>query len=300
MKHWLAHHVHSLKLALRRLLGAPLATAFSILVIGVALSLPTSLYVALVNLQRLAGDVTHGGEITLYLKARTDESAGRRLAESLGKRAGIARAEFVSREQGLKWLEQGGMGDLLAGLTDNPLPHVISLMPTHADAETMARLAEEISKRPEVDHVALDGEWARRLDALLGFGETLAAILAGILGLALATITGNTIRLQIYALREEIEVSRLIGATDRFIRRPFLYFGAAQGLLGGGAGLAIVYAMKAALATHVDRLAAAYGSQFPITGPNPLEILVILATATFLGLLGAYLSVGHALRRLDR
>jgi cell division transport system permease protein len=300
MKHWFAHHAHSLKLALRRLAGAPFAAAFSILVIGVALSLPAGLYLTLVNLQRLTGDATRAGEITLYLKARIDDATGRRLSDSLDKRPDIDRAEFVSREQGLKWLEQGGMGDLLAGLTDNPLPHVINLAPNRTDAESMTRLADEIGKRPEVDHVALDGEWARRLDALLSFGETLAAILAGILGLALATITGNTIRLQIYALRDEIEVSRLIGATDRFIRRPFLYYGALQGLLGGGAGWAIVITMKTVLAGHVERLAAAYGSHFPIHGPTPLETLAMISATTILGLIGAYLAVGHALRRIDR
>ncbi len=300
MKVWLTHHWHSIKLALQRLGDAPYAAAFSILVIGVALSLPVGLFVALTNVQRLAGQAPTDPEITAFLKVGIDEADARKLADTLKTRAEVASVTFISREQGLKALEQGGLADLLAGLDKNPLPHALSITPKHPDPSAMEALAAEVRKRPEVEHASLDSDWAKRLAALMRFGTSLVWMLAGILGLALAAITGNTIRLQIYALRQEIEVSRLIGATDRFIRRPFLYFGAMQGLLGGIAGWAMVTAAKIGLTGHVDRLAAAYGTEFPLSGLGLTETLAMLGTTTLLGLIGAYLAVNHSLSQLDR
>lgn len=300
MKVWLTHHWHSLALALRRLTESPFAASFSILVIGVALSLPTGLYLSLTNIQRLAGQTSTDPRITVFLKAEIDAARGHQLAEHLNTNAAVANVAFISREQGLKSLEQGGLADLLAGLESNPLPHAISVTPKPSEAEAIEQLAADLRKRPEIDHVTLDSDWAKRLTALMRFGETLVWMLAGILGLALAAITGNTIRLQIYALRQEIEVSRLIGATDRFIRRPFLYYGALQGLLGGVAGWAMIMAAKLGLAKHVDKLASAYGTEFPLIGLDLVETLAMLATATLLGLIGAYLAVNHSLRQIDR
>jgi cell division transport system permease protein len=299
MKAWLTHHWHSFMLSLQRFGDAPFAAVLSILVIGVALSLPAGLYLALANLQRLAGQAPTDPDIAVFLKSNIDEAGARRLVDTLKHRPDVAKATFISREQGLKSLEQGGLGNLLAGMEGNPLPHAINLTPNATDPEAIERLASELRKRAEVEQVLLDSDWAKRLTALMRFGQTALWMLAGILGLALAAITGNTIRLQIYALRQEIEVSRLIGATDRFIRRPFLYFGALQGLLGGVAGWAMVTAAKLALAGHVDQLAAAYGTQFPLHGLNLIETGIMLGAATLLGHLGAYLAVNHSLSRLD-
>jgi cell division transport system permease protein len=299
IKAWLGHHGHSLGLALRRLVHTPFATAMNVLVIGIALSLPLGLYVVLGNLQRLAHDAPKDPEITVFLKPGVGEAAGRALGERIGKQANVASASFISREQGLKSLEQSGLGELLAGLDNNPLPHAIAILPDSTTPETIEALAETLRKLPEAEHVSLDSDWAKRLSALLRFGTAIVWMLAGILALALAAITGNTIRLQIYALRDEIEVSRLIGATDRFIRRPFLYFGAMQGLLGGIAGWALLSAALLAVSGHVDQLAAAYGTQFPLAGLAPLEILILLGASTVLGLVGAYLAVGYSLSRLD-
>lgn len=299
MKVWFTHHWHSLKLALQRLGEAPFAAAFSILVIGVALSLPVGLYVTLNNVQRLAGQTPTDPEITVFLKVGIDETEARKLADTLKSRPGVTAVRFISREEGLNSLREGGLSDLLAGLENNPLPHALSLTPKNADAEAMETLASEIRKRADVDRVTLDSDWAKRLSALMHFGATLVWMLAGVLGLALAAITGNTIRLQIYALRQEIEVSRLIGATDRFIRRPFLYYGALQGLLGGLAGWAMIFGARLGLSGHVDQLAAAYGTRFPLHGLGAIETLAMLGAATLLGLIGAYLAVNHSLRQLD-
>lgn len=298
MNAWIEHNSHSFRLALQRLFATPFTSLVSILVIGVAASLPTSLYVLLANADRAAEGLQDRTEITLFLRADTDRDDGRKLAVDLSRRTDLAKARFVDKEDGLRKLQDSGLGDLTAGLTDNPLPHVVVLSPKQADPAALDKLSAELEKLPAVERVAADREWARRLDAMLRFGRDLVWMLSAVLGLALAAVTGNTIRLQIFAAREEIEVSRLIGATDRFIRRPFLYYGTLQGLAGGAAAWAMVLGGLAVLEGSVSRLGTAYGTQFSLTGLGPLESATLLGTAAVLGFAGAFLAVRHTLRRL--
>ena len=299
MRAWFEHSLHSLGLALRRLRETPFASLLSILVIGVALSLPASLYVALVNIDRLAGGVETRPEITLFLKVGLSEAEGRQLADNLSRRADLRGVRFVTREEGLQRLKNSGLEDIAAGLDSNPLPDTIIVTAAQAAPADLERLANSLKARPEVEHLAMDRDWAKRLAALLDFGLNLVLMLAALLGLALAAITGNTIRLQIYALRDEIEVSRLIGATDRFIRRPFLYFGALQSLLGGLAGWAIVTAWVTLLERSLAPLAVAWGIRIRLEGLSPADSASLLAASILLGLLGAYLAVNHSLRKFD-
>lgn len=299
MKAWLEHNLHSLGLAIQSLKAQPFASLFSVLVIGIALSLPAGLYIALVNLDRMAGGVQTRPELSLFLKPSLDEERGRQVARRLAERADVAKARFVTREEGLKRMREAGLADLTAGLTENPLPDAIVVTAAQTAPEDMDRLATELRSLPEVDRLIVDADWARRLSALLGFGHELVILLAGLLGVALAAITGNTIRLQIYAAREEIEVSRLIGATDRFIRRPFLYFGTLQGLLGGLAGWTIVSGGLLVLESALDRLAVAWGSQLALQGLGLIDSVVMLASTALLGFLGAFLAVNHSLGKLQ-
>lgn len=299
MKAWFEHNLHSLGLALQTLKDAPFASLFSILVIGIALSLPTGLYLALVNLDRMAGGAQTRPELSMFLKPGLDEDQGRQLARRLAERADIAKARFVTKADGLKRLHEAGLSDLTAGLTENPLPDAIVITAAQTDPGAVERLAVELKSLSEIDRLIVDSDWARRLAALIDFGQELVLLLAALLGLALAAITGNTIRLQIYAAREEIEVSRLIGATDRFIRRPFLYFGALQGLLGGLAGWAIVSGGLQALESALERLAIAWGSQLTLHGLGLVESTILLASAALLGFIGAFLAVNHSLRTLQ-
>lgn len=299
MKTWLTHHLHSLRTAVGRLTGTPLASLFTILVIGIALSLPTGLYLALANLQRVAGALGSETEITLFLKVDTGTEQAHALARSLEQRDDIRAVRFIDREEGLRKLQDSGLNDVIAGLPGNPLPHTLLVTPREQGAAGLEGLASQLAKLPQVDRVNLDAEWARRLSALMGLGRDVVAMLAVLLGLALAAITGNTIRLQIYAQRDEIEVARLIGATDRFIRRSFLYFGAIQGLSGGIAAWLLTSMAALLMQDSVSRLAASYGSSFLIAGLSWQDSGILLATSSLLGLLGAYLAVGHTLRSLN-
>jgi cell division transport system permease protein len=298
MKAWLDHNLHSLGLAVKRMGESPFAALFSILVIGIALSLPAGLYVALKNADRLAGNQTSQPEITLFLKSDLSQDRGQQLTQQLAGMEGVARARFVSRDEGLKHLQDAGLSDLTAGLSENPLPDAIIVTARDTGATAMERLAEQFKPLPGVDHLVMDTDWARRLAALLDFGRHLVWLMAGLLGLALAAITGNTIRLQIYAARDEIEVSRLIGATHRFIRRPFLYFGALQGLLGGLAGWLIVTGGLKALAGSLNQLALAWSGNLNLLGLGLSEGALLLAASSLLGFIGAFLAVNHSLRRM--
>lgn len=299
MKAWIDHNLHSLRLALSRLRATPYATLFSVLVIGVALSLPAGLYALLANAERAAGALRNLPEINLFLHDDVSAAKGRQLAEQLAHRPDLANVHFIDKEEGLRGMADSGLADIAAGLPENPLPHAISVAPVDVTPASLERLATELAALPGVEHLSMDADWAKRLAAILKFGNDLVWMLAALLGFALAAITGNTIRLQIYALREEIEVSRLIGATDRFIRRPFLYFGALQGLFGGLAGWGLVSLGLMVVDRSATRLAAAYGSQFHFTGLGLPESFLLVGSSALLGFIGAYLAVGFSLRSID-
>lgn len=297
---WYEHNSHSLRQAVRRLLDMPIASLVSILVIGVAASLPASLYVLLANANRAASGMRDQAEITVFLRADSSREDAQKLARELARRPDLSKTRVIDKDEGLRSLQSGDLGDLTAGLTDNPLPHAIVALPKQSDAATLDTLAQELKRLPQVEQVIADRDWAKRLDAILRFGEDVVWVLAAALGLALAAVTGNTIRLQIYAARDEIEVSRLIGATERFVRRPFLYFGTLQGLLGGLAAWGMVSGILAIMAGSVARLTTAYGSNFVLIGMGPLGALSLLAISGLLGFIGAFLAVGHTLRLLEK
>lgn len=300
MKAWLAHHLHSLKIATERFRATPLATLFTVLVIGVAVALPAGLYALLSNLDRAAGDVKPVPELTLFLHQDQQETEGVALGARLRNDADILDTRFVSREHGIRQLEAAGLGDITAGLPENPLPHTLIITPRTTDPLTLDALRTRLASDPAVERVLMDLNWIKRLNALMDLGRDLVFLLAALLGLALAAITANTIRLQIYAQKAEIEVAQLIGATDRFIRRPFLYFGGIQGLCGGLAGWSIVVLGGSSIDGSVAQVAAAYGADFHLGGFGFAELLPLLGISMALGWLGAYFAVGQALRQMAR
>jgi cell division transport system permease protein len=299
MKAWLVHHLHSLRTAVDQFRASPLATLFTVLVIGVAVALPAGLYVLLTNLDRAAGGVKPQAELTLFMKASVNEPQGRELASRLAQDSDIAKVLFISRTEGIGKLEAAGLADITAGLPDNPLPHTLVITPKEASAPALEALAARLSPLDETERVLVDTAWIKRLAALMALGQDLVFILAAMLGLALAAITANTIRLQIYAQKDEIEVARLIGATDRFIRRPFLYFGGIQGLVGGLAGWSVILVGLQLIEASVSQAAQAYGVGFALSGLSAVELLALLGASTLLGWLGAFFAVAQTLRKVE-
>ncbi len=299
MVSWLRHQKHALGSALRRLRAQPVTTLLTALAMGVAISLPSGLYLGLINLSRLAGDLPAQPEISVFLDARVATAQQSAIATRL-KQPDIAAARFVSRDEALSDLIAAqDLGDVTTGLPSNPLPDAWVVRPRDTTREGMTRIAAELGALPGVAETHLDSQWADRLQAALALGRAGVALLAALFAIALVAISGNAIRALVLARRDEIQVSRLIGATDRYIRRPFLYLGALQGLLGGLAAGAVLAGAGLWLRTPVEHLSGLYGSSFHLLPPSATEIAVVLGLTTLFGWLGAWLSVMRSLRQVE-
>lgn len=300
MKIWLIQHVRVLLFTLRRLFATPLSSLLNILVIGIALSLPMGLYVLLQNVQGLAEQVAGTPQISVFLSLDSDKEDVARIGKQLKQHEAVGRVEFVPRDRALEQLKQTtGLADVIGGLTQNPLPDAYVVHPNKAGAQALEALRDELQKWPGLEHVQLDSAWAHKLEALLKFGRMAVLILAVLLSFALAAVTFNTIRLQILTQRDEIEVSKLIGATNAFIRRPFLYFGLLQGLLGGAAAWAIITVSLHLLNGSLASLAQLYASSFMLHPPSASDSLTLLLFSAYLGWLGAWLSVAQHLWQIE-
>ena len=296
---WLRHQKRALGLALGRLRAQPVTTLLTALAMGVAISLPSGLYLGLANLSRLAGDLPAQPEISVFLDPGIATAQQSAITARL-KQPDIATARFVSRDEALSDLIAAqDLGDVTAGLAGNPLPDAWVVRPRDTTRTAMTRIATELGALPGVAETHLDSQWADRLQAALALGRAGVALLATLFAIALAAISGNAIRALVLARRDEIQVSRLIGATDRYIRRPFLYLGALQGLLGGLAAGAVLAGAALWLRAPVAQLSGLYGSSFQLLPPTALEIAVVLGLTTLFGWLGAWLSVARSLRQTE-
>lgn len=299
MTGWLSQHFRALLFSLRRILSTPLSSLFNALVIGVALSLPAGVYVLLQNVQGLADRAVGAPQVSVFLSLSASREDAARIGKLLKQDAAVEHADFVPRDQALEHLRQTtGLADVIGGLAQNPLPDAYVVHPHKTDAQTLETLRDEIRKWPKVEHVQLDSAWAHKLDALVDFGRMAVLMLAALLSFALLAVTFNTIRLQILTRHDEIAVAKLIGATDGFIRRPFLYFGLLQGLLGGAVAWGIIAAGVGSLAGRLAGVAQLYASDFTLHALSAGDSAMLLLFSACLGWLGAWLSVAQHLRRI--
>ena len=221
MKNWLVQHLRVLLFTVHRLLATPVASLLNILVIGIALSLPTGMYVLLQNIQGLAEQVAGRPQISVFLSMDSSKDDISHIGKQLKQHEAVGLVEFVPRDQALEQLKRTtGLADVVGGLTQNPLPDAYIVYPKISGSQALEALRDELQKWPKLEHVQLDSAWARKLEALLKFGRLAVVILAVLLSFALVAVTFNTIRLQILTQRDEIEVSRLIGATNSLSAAP--------------------------------------------------------------------------------
>lgn len=301
MSNWLIAHRNALLQALQRLLAAPVNTLLSLLGIGIALALPAGGYLLLTQVAGLSQGAAATPQITLFLPVAAERKAAEAVAARLKARPDIARTQLLMREDTLARMKGAeGLGDAIATLPQNPFPDAIVATPADDSPATMEALARELRQWKEVEHVQVDADWARRLAAFVRLAKTGLFLLAGLLGIGLATITFNTIRLQLLTRHAEVEVSRLLGATDAFISRPFLWYGGLLGLLGGCAAWLIVVAAVLWLRLPVSELAALYGIDLMLASPAGGYSGVLLFGATLLGWLGAAFSMQWHLRHHER
>jgi cell division transport system permease protein len=296
MRHALAQIIG----VLRRMFASKLAGILNIMVIGIALSLPVGLYVLLQNAQGLVAQLSGTPQISLFMSMDAKVDDADKLRKQLEQHPAIARVEFVSRAQALEQLKQStGLADVIGGLNHNPLPDAFIVYPKQGEAQALDELRVELAKLPKVEQAQLDSAWAYKLEALLKFGRMMVLILASLLSLALIAITFNTIRLQILTQRDEIEVAKLIGATNGFIRRPFLYFGALQGLFGGIMAWFIIALSLLLLNHQLNALTQLYASQFILHPLSLGDSLTLLLFSMYLGWVGAWLSVARHLSQIE-
>jgi len=297
---WLFAHLDASRDSARRLLRHPFATLLNVAVFGIALALPCGFYVGLDNIARFSRQLTSEPQLSVFLTVNADSRDVKDIEERLARHPAVGEFRFIDRQTALEDLKRAsGMSDVLAELDENPLPHAFVVTGKSADPDVLEALRNEASGWPNVEHVQLDSEWARKLDAALRIGRMLVTLLGVLLSVALVAVTFNTIRLQILTRRDEIEVSKLIGATNQFIRRPFLYLGSLQGLLGG-AGAWLIVAVAVRLVNHE---LTAFGGLFglsPRLGYMSLQqTTVLLALAALLGWLGAWMSVSRHLWQIE-
>jgi cell division transport system permease protein len=296
MRTWIAAHAAAFANAAHRLASAPFATLLSAVAIGIALSLPLALYVALDQVGGLARHVSRDPTISVFLAPDAGRDEVRSVEQRLRQQPLVADVKHIAPDVALSELERSaGLADVEATLGRNPLPDAF-VATVRGDPAAMQALREEVAAWPRIEHVQSDSQWAQRLHALLQLGRAVVLVLAVLLGALLAAITFNTIRLQILARKEEIEVSKLIGATDGFVRRPFVYLGFLQGLAGGAVALVTVSAGLWVLNRAVATVATLYGTRFGFAGPGWVEGLTVLAGAGLLAAAGAWLSATKYLR----
>ena len=297
MRHALAQNIG----VLRRMFASKLTGILNILVIGIALSLPAGMYVLLQNVQGWVAQFSGTPQVSLFLNMDAKTNDVDKLRKQLEQHPAIARVEFIARAQALEQLKQStGLTDVIGGLNQNPLPDAFIVYPQPRAAQALEALRDELAKLPKVELAQLDSAWAYKLEAMLKFGRIMALILASLLSLALVAITFNTIRLQILTQRDEIEVAKLIGATNGFIRRPFLYFGATQGLLGGIMAWLIITISLLLLNYQLNTLSQLYASQLILHPLSLGDSLTLLLFSMYLGWLGAWLSVARHLSQIEQ
>jgi cell division transport system permease protein len=299
---WLTRHLQTLVGTLGRLSQQPVANLLTILVIGIALALPACLQVLVSNARAVTGDLSNAVDISVYLKRSVTEQQARAVADRIRQRRDVARVELITATDALReFREYSGFGAALDVLADNPLPHTLvvrpgadDLSPAHLDS-----IGRDLKVLPEVELVQLDTAWVQRLEAILDGVRRGIVVAAALLAIGVMVIVGNTIRLDIQNRRAEIEVTKLVGGSDAFVRRPFLYSGVWYGLGGSLVALVIVAVTVLVLGGPVQRITGLYGSDFRLTGLGLPNTMAVLLAGVALGWLGSYIAASRHLRAIE-
>jgi cell division transport system permease protein len=299
---WLAHHYIVLHQAFVQFFTNPIATLMTATVIGIALALPAGLLLLLQNVQYLSKDWGGNVQISLFLSAETTNQQAHQLAAELQQQYNLNHIRVISREEALaEYKALSGFADALQVLEHNPLPPVLVLTPQFSlsQPEQAKILLQQLQNTPMVDVAQYDMLWLQRMFAMLKIIQQAVLLLGFLLALSVLLVVGNTIRLAIYNRREEIEITKLFGATDGFIRRPFLYMGLYYGLSGGIIAWLLVSIALHLLAQPVQELSNLYHNEYNIIGFDIISSLSLLLIGAGLGWIGAWLAVGQHLSRIQ-
>ena len=297
-----ARHTQALLGSVGRLARNPFATALTLLVIGLALALPLALNLFVTNAQTATGGFADAVDMSVYFKTDVALAKAQQLAADARQRSEVAEVKLIPADKALdEFRTYSGFGAALEALKENPLPHVLHVRPKPESSSpgALESLRRYFAAWPEVDIVQIDSEWVMRFNAILDVLRRLLVITAVLLAAGVLAVIGNTIRLEILNRRAEIEVTKLVGGSNSFVRRPFLYTGVLYGLGGAVLGWLIVEAAVAILGQPVATLAQLYGSRYSLQGPTGDEILIVLGAGIVLGWLGAWISAARHLRSIE-
>ncbi len=297
-----ARHGQAFFSSLGRLWREPLANLMTIAVIGIALALPATLYVLLQNVRNISEGWNHNAQITLYLKQSVRSGEVQVLKQQLDLQNNIGKVTYISPQQGLAQFEkQSGFGDILQQLHKNPLPEVLVVQPgTNVSSPLQIHtLLSQLKALPQVELAQLNMGWIKRLFAIINLAEHGALALGAILGIAVILVIGNTIRLSIQNQRDEIEVTKLVGGTNAFVRRPFLYTGIIYGFFGALLAYILVSLLLFWLSAPVAKLAGLYQSSFVLSGFSLFSEEMLFIIGMVLGLVGSWIAVARQLRQIE-
>lgn len=297
---WLLRHAQAALGSLGRLARAPAPSLLTVMVIGIALALPAGLHLVVRNAAHLGHDWQGATQISLFLERNVTDDAARTLAKALGRSPDVASTHTISREQALaEFRRESGFSQALEALKGNPLPAVIVLQPARPSTAAVDKLVRRLRAIPEIQHIQLDRQWLQRYYAIVHLVQRTVTVLSVLLGIAVLIVVGNTIRLDIQGRREEIEVEKLIGATNAFIRRPFLYTGLWYGVLGGIAACVLLAIALLALHGPAARLTVLYQSRVSVLGLDAATAGELIAGGAVLAWAGAFFAVGRHLRSVE-
>lgn len=302
LKNYFLRHVQVMLFSLGRLWRQPVATLMTITVIGIALSLPAGLYVLLKNVNSISKQWDGASQITLFLQKNTSDTQATQLNNKLQSWPDISQSTYQTAEQSLAEFRLiSGLGNVLDSLPENPLPAIIIISPQDEKLGTDAieDLLTRLKKLAQVEQVQLDMEWLQRLRSISAMVERGITILGLLLSLSVLLVIGNTIRLAILNRQSEIRVMKLVGATNAFIRRPFLYTGFWYGILGGFLAWFTILFAFGLLNGPINELASLYNSQFSLQWLSGLLSIALPFIGLTLGILGAWLAVGRHLNAIE-
>jgi cell division transport system permease protein len=293
--------MQSLVFSLGKIYQAPATTIMTVVVIGITLSLPGGFYLFLKNIDAMSGDFRSSTQITLYLDIGLSEQKARALESQVASSPDVGETQFYSKQEALEAFRlSSGFGKSIDTLASNPLPHTIIVEPvSSADTFAVKNLLNFLQTLPEVEIAKLDTEWLERLYTILEIAKRSVAIITVLFAFAVLLIIGNTIRLDIQNRYQEIIVTKLIGATNAFIRRPFLYGGLWYGLLGGLISWLIVEIGYIAISGPLNRLNLLYQADLVLITFTFQDFIILISSSTLLGLTGSWIAVARHLNQIE-
>ena len=302
MKTYLGRHFQVLFSTLGSMTRTPVASLNTILIVAITILLPCLLYVVVKSAQGLSESWQGRPQISIFLQQDLSDGEAQLIFDEIRLHPAIGLAEFISPSQALdEFRALSGLDSEINFLDENPLPSSVVLMPAddYANSEQLLLLKDELSKIDGIDKIRLDLDWTNRFNAILNAFTSIATLLSGLLGLALILIVGNTIKLLIMNRRQEIEITKLVGGTDMFVRRPFLYYGSLYGFLGSLITLVLLLVAALAVKQPIEQIAHLYQAQSALYQLSIYDILIIITAGTTLGWLAARWSVAQHLRNIQ-